>query len=283
MSVPLRRGVLCATAALSAALLLGGCGASSPGASTVAAGCTPKHASLPTIAAGTLTVAAYVSPPYTVQSGSDIEGVDGLIMKAVGQRECVTVKVSSVAGAALPSTITSKRADVAIGGVYASKDRAATFSLTTPMYHDGLALLSASGVNTLAGLQGKKLGVIQGYLWNDEFSKALGADSVTSYQTSASMIADIKNGRVDAGAFTTAESGLRAKEDPSLKSAVLQPTPQIAESQTQSDVVLLLNKDATQLTQALNEDITGLLADGTIAKALTDNGIDASFAATKTS
>ena len=100
-----------------------------------------------------------------------------------------------------------------------------------------------------------------------------------SYQISASMIADIKNGRVDAGAFTTAEAGLRAKEDPALRSAVLEPTPQIAESQRESEIVLLLNKDATQLTQALNEDIAGMLADGTVSKALTTNGIDASFAA----
>ena len=131
-------------AAIAAALVLTACGGTSGGGSTVAADCKPRHPGLPTVAPGTLTVAAYVSPPYTVQSGAAIEGVDGLIVKAISERECLTLTINSVAGAALPATIQSKRADVAIGGVYSSEERAATFSLTSPMYRDGLALRASA-------------------------------------------------------------------------------------------------------------------------------------------
>ncbi|WP_354002963.1 substrate-binding periplasmic protein [Microbacterium elymi] len=157
-----------------------------------------------------------MSPPYTVDDGGTIKGVDGDIVAKIATMECLTLDISSVAGAALPSTIDSGRADIAIGGVYASPDRAKSFSLTDAMYLDQAAILSRDGIDSLAGLKGKQLGVIQGYLWNAEFQAALGADAVKVYQTSASLIADIKNGRVNAGAFTSAEASLRAAEDTAL-------------------------------------------------------------------
>jgi len=164
--------------------------------------------------------------------------------------ECLALDAKSVAGAALPASITSKRADIAIGGVYASADRASTFSLTTPMYRDGMSLLSKDGVGTISALSGKTIGVIQGYLWNAELQQVFGTGNVKIYQASAAMFSDIKNGRVYVGVFTSAEAGYRAQQDPSLKAALLESTPKIAESQNKSNVVLLLEKGATALTAA---------------------------------
>jgi len=267
-----------ATGAL--ALALAGCtGSPGTGATTPAADCTPAHSDLATITPGTLTVTAYVSPPYTTEEDGTIKGVDGEIVAALAKLECLQLDAQAVAGAALPSTVESGRSDIAIGGVYASPDRAQTFSLTVPMYLDQAALLSKDGIDSIDGLAGKKLGVIQGYLWNAEFQKALGMDDVVVYQDSASLVADIQNGRVDAGAFTSAEAALRAQESGSLKSAVLQPTAEVPSSEQPNDVVLLLNKNATALTDALNDDIKSLIADGTIADILQENGIDPSLVA----
>lgn len=262
------------TVALSACAGGGGAAPSSAGAD-----CTPAHEGLPTITEGTLTVAAFVSPPYTVEEGDQIRGVDGDIITAIAALECLQVDFEAVQGAALPATVDSGRADVAIGGIYRNPDREEQFSLTDAMYLDQAALLSRDGIETVDGLNGLKLGVIQGYLWNEEFQTTLGTDNVVIYQDSASLVGDIKNGRVDAGAFTSAEASLRAEEDGELQAAVLEATPDVPSTEQPNDVVLFLAKGSTELTEAFNEDIATLIEDGTIAAALEEYGIDPSLVA----
>lgn len=275
-----RRKTFAIAAVVTLSIALSGCSGGSAAAPTGDANCTPAHKGLQTIAQGKLTVAAYVSPPYTTEEkDGSIGGIDGIIVSKIAKMECLTLDAKSVAGAGLPATVESGRADMAIGGIYASPERAKTFSLTIPMYLDQAALLSRDGIDTIEGLAGKKLGVIQGYLWNTQFQAALGENNVVIYQTSAPLIADIKNGRIDAGAFTSSETELRAQEDPSLKSEVLKPTDKIPTSEQPNNVILLLNKKATPLTDALNADILTLIKDGTIAGALKKFGLDPSLVA----
>ncbi len=272
--------VAAAAAALALSACAGGAGeASGNGASSPASDCTPAHEKLPTITAGTLTVAAYVSPPYTVDEGGKITGIDGEIITAIAGLECLQLDFQAVQGAALPSTVSSGRADVAIGGIYRNPEREEQFSLTDAMYLDQAALLSRDGIATVDGLKGKKLGVIQGYLWNEEFQATLGTDNVVIYQDSASLVGDIKNGRVDAGAFTSAEASLRAQEDGALKAAVLKPSPDVPSTQQPNDVVLFLAKGSTELTEAFNADIATLIADGSIADVLKKYNVDPSLVA----
>src|SRR4029077_3371184 len=109
-------------------------------------------------------------------------------------------------------------------------------------------------------------------LWNAEFQSALGTGKVKIYQTSAALVSDIRIGRVGAGAFTSSEAALRAKQE-GLKAALMTPTPKIAQSLTKSNVVLFMNKHSTALTSAMNGDIKVLLSNGTIARALQRNGV----------
>ena len=246
---------------------------------TSSAGCTPAHANLQTISKGSLTVLVYVSPPYTTKDGNSYGGVDGTIVKKIAAMECLKLKESSVAPAALVASIQSKRGDVAIGGVYYTAQRAQAMSLSDPMYRDGMALLSKKSVDgTVAGLKGKKVGVVQGYLWDKDFQKALGSGNVKLYQDSAGMITDIKNGRLDAAVLTSAEAGYRAKQDSSLKVTNFASTPQIAASKSQNDVVLMSPKQSASLTKALNGDVKKLISDGSVAAALKDNGMDPALA-----
>ncbi len=285
-----RRASIMGTAAVTLVLSVAACGSSSksassasPGAtgSSSAASCTPKHpaSSYKTVSSGTFTVAAYVSPPFTVQTGDAIDGIDGLITQEIAKMECLKLDAKSVAGAALPASITSGRADVAIGGVNYNADRAKIFNYTVPMYEDGVSILSKSTVSSLDALSGKTVGVIQGYLWNTEFQTALGTNNVKIYQTSASLIADIKNGRVFAGIYESAEAGYRVQQDSALKTAVLTPTPKVKESQGANYIYLISKKGTDSLTAVLNDDIKALLSNGFIASALTKNGVDAKFAA----
>ena len=253
----------------------GSSSSSSSGTST----CTAAHPNVQTLAKGKLQVSAYVSPPYTAQNGSSIDGVDGTIIKKIAQMECLTLDINSVSGAAQIAGIQAKRVDLGVGGIYYTAARAKILSLSIPMYQDGMALLSKSKVaGTISDLKGKTVGVIQGYLWNADLQKALGVANVKVYQSSDGMIADLKNGRLAVAVLTSAEAGYRAKQTSGLLVTPMQSTPEVAASQSKGKVILAIAKDETALTAALNADIKTLLSDGTIKSALTANGMDPSLA-----
>ncbi|WP_458106616.1 ABC transporter substrate-binding protein [Arthrobacter sp. R3-55] len=275
----LHKSALIPTALLISGLALAGC--ASPAAEGAAtAGCTPAHPDMTTVTKGTLKVSVLVTPPYSElgAGGENLGGVDGEIVKAIAKKECLEVKATPVDGPALLKSVDSKRADVAIGGIYFTEERAAQLNLSSTMYRDGMAILSPAGLSSLADLQGNKIGVIQGYLWNKDLSAVLGNDNVTQYPDAAGLISDLKSGRIKAGIFTTAESSYRVTQDSQFKSVIFKADDQIAASTKPGNVVLASTKGNETLSKAFNENITALLADGTIAKILKDNGIDESLA-----
>lgn len=271
------------TIALSVALAA--CGGSSSTSTNAgqSGNCKPAHPGLTTLHKGTLTVLSYVSPPYTVQSGNTIGGVDGTIAAKLAKMECLSLDAKPTAPAALIASLQAARGDVADGGIYYTAQRAQTLNLTTPMYRDGMALISRKPLSgTVQALSGKTLGVIQGYLWDSDFQKALGS-TVKIYQNSPAMISDILNGRLDAGVLTTSEAGYRAKQEHGLVVTPFQPTPKIAASQSQNNVVLAITKSETGLTKAFDADIHTLVSDGFIANTLKAQGMAPSLAGGTTS
>lgn len=252
---------------------------STGGGAEVASDCKAAHPDVETLTKGVLKATAYVSPPYTVQKGSSIDGVDGTIIKKLAKMECLSLDLKPVSGAAQIAGIQAKRADLGIGGIYYTAERAETLSLSSPMYQDGMALLSKSSLSgSIADLKGKRVGVIQGYLWNTDLQKALGSGNIKVYQSSDGMINDLRNGRLDVAVLTSAEAGYRAKQASGLAVSQMQSTPEVAASQGRSNVVMAITKDEVALTTALNEDLKTLLADGTIKSVLTDNGMDPNLA-----
>jgi polar amino acid transport system substrate-binding protein len=274
-----------AAAAIAVGAALAGCssssGSSSSGGGTgaaVSSSCKPAHPGIKTLTKGTLLVLTYVSPPYTIQDGSTIGGVDGTIVAKLAQMECLKLDAQPTAPAALAVSLQSGRGDVGDGGIYYTAQRAQILGLSVPMYRDGMALVSKKPLTgTLAGLAGKSLGVIQGYLWDNDFQKALGSN-VKIYQSSPSMISDIEVGRLDAGVLTTSEAGYRVKHGASLVVTPFQSSPQIAASQSQNNVVLAVYKSESSLLQALDADIQTLISDGFIASTLTAQGLPADMA-----
>jgi polar amino acid transport system substrate-binding protein len=223
-----RRLLTASALSLVLAVALTACGGSDGGSSSApSADCKPAHPDLTTIADGKLTVSTYVSPPYTVlaKAGEEVSGIDGAIIRAIAAKECLSVEAKPVTGAAFIESITSKRGDLAIGGVYRTPEREKTLSVSTTMYRDGMAFVSKDGISTIAELTDKKVGVIQGYLWTKDMQKVLGNDHVTLYQDADSMLADLDAGRIDAATLTTAEGSFRAEQSGGLKSVVFPPRP----------------------------------------------------------
>lgn len=264
-----------ATLALAFTATLAACGGGAGEGSSVAEDCEPAHADLETVADGTLTVGLHVSPPYTVEEEGTFNGVDGEIIKKVAELECLEVTFQPVASAGLIQGVETKRTDTAIGGIYRTAERADILELSTTVYLDGMQILAHEELPTLQSLEGKTVGVIQGYLWTEDLQVALGSDAVKIYQASDGMISDLNSDRVDAVVLTNAEAAFRIEQfpDAGLVAADLEATPEVSASQNPGEVVFPAPKGETALVEAISENITTLQEDGTVAEILEKYGL----------
>ncbi|WIB34397.1 ABC transporter substrate-binding protein [Curtobacterium sp. MCSS17_005] len=263
--------VLVATAALA----LSGCASSSDAASGVDPDCKPAH-DFTTIASGTLTVATYDFAPYTELKGGSVSGIEGELLKAVAKRECLSLSVLSSGGAsaAIPA-VQSGRADLAAGDWWRTTARAKVVSLSDPIILDQGAIVSKAGYKTVADLDGKKIGSVAGNLWNDGFQKVFG-DDFTVYQDGESAFSDLAAGRVDAIIDNVASTTARFESKP-VKGAEIVPLTaddRIPETDKPGQVNWPTSKKNSDLTDALNEDISALCEDGTVEKIVKKYGVN---------
>lgn len=240
------------------------------------ADCTPQHADIQTLTEGTLKVAAPVTPPYLTKEGGEFGGVDTAVLERIAKMECLDIDWQEVQYAAGLQGVQSKRLDVFIGGLYRTDDREKIMALGQTVYRDGMNLLSRDGYTKLEDLEGKNVGVIQGYLWNADLQRELGDSQVKQFQTSDALFNDLKAGRVDVAVLTTAEAAHRLAQDPDLglKSEAFEPTEKVGPSMQPGEVTFPIEISNTSLRKAFDADIKELHESGEIAKILEEYKMD---------
>lgn len=253
---------------------------SSTGVAATSADCVPAHAGLEPVAAGKLTVGTPVTPPYVLKTGDEIGGVDAEIIKEIAAMECLEVDWQEVTFAAGLQSLQSGRVDTSMGGIYRTSERAQLLDLGATAYRDGVALLSKEGYKSLSDLDGKKVGVIQGYLWNKDLEEALGSESIKQYQTSDALFNDLKAGRINVAVFTTAEAAYRLSQAPSggFVSETFAPTEKVQATLEPGQVLLPHPKGADAMTKAFDENIQTLVASGRIGEILSEQKMDPALA-----
>jgi polar amino acid transport system substrate-binding protein len=256
-------------------LTLAACG-SEDASSTVAADCTPAH-EFETVEEGTLTVALVDLPPYASTAGDGFEGVDAEIVEAFAERECLTVTPKTGTSASIIPTIQQGQADLSIGDWYRTSARAEVVNLSDPLYLDDMGVISTDGLSTIADLEGKKVGTVEGYLWVEDLKAVLG-DDLQLYPTAVNLKQDIDAGRVDVGVDSYGSAVQQFGDDFTIE--VAEPDPRVAASEEAAQAGLPIAKDNTALLDAVNEVLAELHEDGTIAQILTDHGLDPSSAET---
>jgi polar amino acid transport system substrate-binding protein len=256
-----------------ASTALAACGAGS-GESTAAKDCTPAHEGVTTIREGDLTVASYDLPPFLKVEGAKLTGIDGEILTEIAKMECLTIKPMPVDPAAVIPTVQSKRADVAAGDWYRTKDRAEVVTLSDPVYLDQMALISKEGVSAIPDLKGMKVGTVSGSLWVDDMKAYLGGGLVL-YSSFPNMYQDLASGRIDVGVDGMG-SGVHSAAK-GLKVVPVEPFEEVGAS-LQAGQTNFPTKNNEALAKAINDDVAKLREDGTLADILKSNGLDPSAA-----
>ncbi|NLT26633.1 MAG: amino acid ABC transporter substrate-binding protein, partial [Microbacteriaceae bacterium] len=119
----------------------GGASGGAGGAGEAGGECTPKH-EFSTIKDGELSVVLYDLPPFAKLEGGNVTGVDGDVVTAFAEENCLTISATSAATAANIPTVQSGRADVTIAAWYRTEQRAEIVLLSDPIYTDQMALIS---------------------------------------------------------------------------------------------------------------------------------------------
>ncbi|CAM2162137.1 Amino acid ABC transporter [Paraburkholderia sacchari] len=263
----LAQNILCGTAAIALGM--------SSVSSDAYADCKPAH-QIKTLVPGTLTVSTMMLPPYNIpgKDGS-MSGVEGDILKRIGDMECLKIHVLQVDTAAEIQYVTTGKADMSAGNWYATAERAKVLGLTAPVYLDQAGIFSKDGFTKFSQLKGKTVGTVQGYNWVGDLQKMYG-DDLKLYPTPVALEQDLATGRVDSGVDSPG-AGIYAQKKggyPGIKIKVAEPDSKIRASVEPAQIAFLYPKSSVQLGEALNADIATLRKNGAIAEILKSYGLD---------
>ncbi len=226
----------------------------------------------------TLTVTTLSYYPFCGTKGDELVGIDVDVMNKVSENLGFEVEYKVTDAAGQIAGIESKRDDITICDLGWTKERAGISLLPDPLYYVPVMLTFASDSPTeyksIDDVKGKRVGLINGYGWNEAFSNLEGVEAST-YPDAAAVLADLAAGRIDVAPTDPLVTDVAIAERPDweLRSNLL--TPPSAE-QLESDPALvrllptqagwMVSKEHPELEKAISEEIQKLSASGELAE-----------------
>jgi polar amino acid transport system substrate-binding protein len=215
------------------------------------------------VQAETLTVGAYpANPPWeNKKEDGSFEGFEVDLVNEVAKRIGADVNIQDLGFQALFAATSSGRIDLAISSITITNERLESQSFTQGYYDSDMALATAvdSGVSSLADMKGKPVGVLStstGETWVKENTEKYGFGEMKGYNAQQDLLLDLQAGRV-AGAISDIAG---------LQFAFMQmPTMHVVERiKTTDRYGIMMKKDSPNL-QRVNDAITAMKQDGTLA------------------
>lgn len=273
----MRQILACTAGALLLLLAVTACGTASDGAES-ARDCTPAHPGVSTVRPGALTVATFNFPPFLVVEGTSVSGIEGDILRSIAEMECLTMTSQPLDTASVIPATQNGRTDMSAGDWYCTTARAQVLSLAGPVFSDQIVIVSDDGATTFDELQGRSIGTVDGYMWNEELQKIFGP-SLRVYPNPTAVYNDLEAGRLDS-AIDSIGTASFAKKQKSADWAIERPAPdpRVASSTVPGQVCFPMSVNNPDLFAAVSEDIVTLRNNGTIGRILKDNGLDPSAA-----
>jgi len=159
----------------------------------------------PAFAADPLQVAAYpANPPWENKTESgDFEGYEVDIVNEIARRMGTTAEIVGMDFKALFVASASHRVDMVISSLTITNERLESQSFTQPYAQGamGIGVKEGSDITSVEGMRGKTVGAVATSFpenWLMEREAEIGYAEYKSYDTTANMLTDLLNGRVDA-------------------------------------------------------------------------------------
>lgn len=163
-------------------------------------------------------------PPFeSVKEGtSDYTGIDIDIAQYVAKKMGKTAEFTDMKFASLVPTLQSGRADMILSAISPTKERMEVVDFSIPYYFPMKAIIcqKGAGYDSLDKLKGMSAGASMGTTYANDLRQAGGID-VVEMDSTPLVVQDIKNGRLAAGLFDSAQAGVFIQQNPDLELHIL--------------------------------------------------------------
>ena len=197
-------------------------------------------------------------PPYEYKEGEEYKGIDIEIAQAVADELGLELEVVDMEFDSIITSVQEGEVDVGIAGMTVNDERKEKVNFSSS-YATGVQVVIVkedSTIATLDDLEGKKIGTQLGTT-GDIYSKDdYGEENVTSYSKGADAVIALKGGDVDAVIIDNEPAKAFVAENEGLK---------ILETEyAVEDYAIAVNKENTELLDAINDALKKLTKEGTI-------------------
>lgn len=202
--------------------------------------------------------------PFEFQEGDELKGYDVDIWNEFEERTGIEVKWEFTDFSGLLGLVQSGKADVVAAQMSPTPEREESFAFTDAVDYYGSTVVVAEDndeIKSVDDLSGKTVGVGSGNSMKDTV-EAMYPDGDVTFETYTSatletMLTDIEYGRIDAVLAQDIQTYMAMKSNSDLKIKVLDPF-------EYSPATLVVDKNNTELLDALNEFIGIIREDGTL-------------------
>lgn len=226
---------------------------------TMFTACGKKESTGMTVTDGVLTMAtnAYF-PPYEYYEGDQVVGIDADIAQAIADKLGLELQIEDMEFDAIITAVQTGKADMGLAGMTVTEEReqSVNFSDSYATGIQAVIVTEDSDIATVDDLAGKKIGV-QLATTGDIYSKDdFGEENVEEYNKGADAVMALTQGKVDAVIIDKEPAKNFVEANEGLK---LLDTEYVTE-----DYAAALNKDNTELLDAVNGALAELKEDGTL-------------------
>ncbi|MGI6264760.1 MAG: basic amino acid ABC transporter substrate-binding protein [Acutalibacteraceae bacterium] len=165
------------------------------------AGCGSSNGEYQLVTAGTLTVGTNAQfPPFEFLNGTQPDGVDMALMKAVAAKLGLELKISDMEFDSLDSALSGGKIDIIAAGFTIRPDRMEKMDFTDTYYkaEQTIIVQSGSGITSKEGISGKKIGAQSGTTGFFAAEELTDSANIKGYTNGATAVADLLNGNLDA-------------------------------------------------------------------------------------
>jgi len=261
--------VIIAVLALAMLISLCACGgtktAASPTDATASAAPSEAAAAVTTVETGKLHMATNAAfPPYEmVKDDGTYEGIDVEIATKIAEKLGLELVVDDMDFGAVITAVQTGKSDIAMAGMTVTEDRKKNIDFTDS-YATGKQVIivkEGSDIASADDLTGHMIGVQEattGYIYCAASVEdgGYGEENVTAYTNGATAVQALVDGKVDCVVIDSAPAQKYVEAN---KGLVILETPFITE-----DYAIGVSKDNTALTEAVNNALKELIADGTV-------------------
>lgn len=214
-----------------------------------------------TVNDGVLTMAtnAYF-PPYEYYEGEEIVGIDADIAKAVADKLGLELKIEDMEFDSIITAVQTGKVDMGLAGMTVTDERKKSVNFSDT-YATGIQVVIVpedSDITSVDDLTGKKIGVQLSTTGDIYASDDYGEENVEKYNKGADAVMALKQGKVDAVIIDNEPAKNFVETNEGLK---ILDTEYVTE-----DYAACINKDNTELLDAVNGAIAELKEDGSLQK-----------------